>query len=71
MIFHRDAFTKFQFLNGQSVGDMGVFFPQTATDMVRKAALSFGTFLQKNLSLYCKKIRFWFVSFFINIARIL
>jgi hypothetical protein len=37
---------------------MAVFFPQTATDTVRKDALSFGTFLQNNLSLYCKKIVF-------------
>ena len=29
-----NSFSKFQFLNGQSVGEMGVFFPQGATNTV-------------------------------------
>ncbi len=39
MILYSDSFTKFQFLNGQSVANLGVFFQQTVTDKVRKAAL--------------------------------
>ena len=53
MNFFSNSFSKFQFLNGQSVGEIGVFFPQGVTNTVSKTFLFWF-----NVDKLCKQLRY-------------